>query len=151
MIQRIQSLYLLVATALLIAASFMPFFTLNNGALVIDGFYLHSSAGEKIFSTVPMNIILWLGALLSFITIFLFKNRILQMRITTYTVIILLGFYLLLIYYRFMALPKIEKIVYSKMEIASLFPVIGAILVYMANRAIKKDEEKVRSMDRFRD
>ncbi len=151
MIQRIQSLYLLIATVLLIVASFMPFFTLNNGDLVIDGFYFHSSTGENIFSTITMNIILWLGALLSFITIFLFKNRIVQMRITTYTIIILLGFYLLLIYYRFMAVPSIEKIISSKMEIASLFPVIGAILIYMANRAIKKDEEKVRSMDRFRD
>jgi len=151
MIQRIQSLYLLIAAVLLTVASFFPFYTFNAGQVVMDGFSVHSSEGIKIFSTVPLNIINWLAALLSLIIIFLYKNRILQMRLTTYTIIILLGFYLLLIYYRFSALPKIETITQSKLEIYSLFPVISAILLYMAARAIKKDEDKIRSMDRFRD
>ena len=151
MIQRIQSLYLLIAVVLLIVASLFPFYTFNNGQIIMDGFTLHSAGGEKIFSTIALNIINWLGALLAFITIFLYKNRILQMRIATYTIIILLGFYLLLIYYRFYALPKIETITFSKLEIYGLFPVISAILIYMAARAIKRDEEKIRAMDRFRD
>ncbi len=151
MIQRIQSLYLLIAVVLLVVASFFPFYTFNNDQIIMDGFSLHTAGGEKVFSTVPLNIINWIAALLAFITIFLFKKRILQMRLCTYTIIILLGFYLLLVYYRFYALPKIENITFSKMEIYSLFPVISAILVYMAARAIKRDEDKIRAMERFRD
>ncbi len=151
MIQRIQSFYLLVAVVLLIWASFKVFFILNGGAIVLDGFTAHYGDGQKIFSTLPLNIILWLSALLSFIAIFLFKNRILQMRLTTYVVIILLGYYLLLVFYRYYGFKKIAEITSSQMSIYAVFPVIAAIFVYLANRAIKKDEEKVRSMDRFRD
>ncbi len=151
MIQRIQSFYLLVASVLLVVASLKEFFILNGGSIVVDGFTAQVAGGDKLFSTLPLNIILWLGALLSFVTIFLFKNRILQMRLTTYTVIILLGFYLLLIYYRYFAFKSFNlEITQSQMTLYALFPVIAAIFVYIANRAIKKDEEKVRSMDRFR-
>ena len=151
MIQRIQTLYLFIAAVLLVVASFFPFYTFNDGQIIMDGFSLHSASGQEMFSTIPLNIINWLAALLALITIFLFKKRILQMRLATYTIIILLGFYLLLIYYRFYALPKIETITYSKLEIYSLFPVISAILIYMAARAIRRDEQKIRAMDRFRD
>ncbi len=151
MIQRVQTLYLVIAAILLIVASFLPFYSFNNAQVIMDGFSVHSADGQQIFSTISLNIINWLSAALAIITVFLYKKRILQMRIATYTIIILLGFYLLLIYYRFSALPKIETITYSKLEIYSLFPVISAILLYMAAKAIKKDEEKIRSMDRFRD
>jgi len=151
MIQRIQTLYLLIAIVMLILASFFPLYTFNNGQVVMNGFYVSSVQGTKILSTITLNIINWLAALISFISIFLYKHRILQMRLITYTIIILLGFYFMLIYYRFSVLPKIEQITYSKLEIFALFPVISAILLYMAAKAIKKDEEKIRSMDRFRD
>ena len=151
MIQRIQTLYLLIAIVMLILASFFPLYTFNNGQVVMNGFYVSSVQGTKILSTITLNIINWLAALISFISIFLYKHRILQIRLITYTIIILLGFYFMLIYYRFSVLPKIEQITYSKLEIFALFPVISAILLYMAAKAIKKDEEKIRSMDRFRD
>ena len=149
MIQRIQSFYLLVAAVLLGVASVNEFFVLNQGLVIIDGFNIYKDA-DVVFSTLPLNIILWIGAALSVVTIFLYKNRILQMRLTTYTIIILLGFYLLLIYYRYFGITKYVMVTDSRMTLYSLFPVIAAIFVYMANRAIKKDEEKVRSMDRFR-
>ncbi len=149
MILRVR-LYLLIAVLLLIVASFETFFVLNSGAIIINGFTAHYADGGTIFSTLPLNVILWLSALFSFSVMFMFKNRILQMRLTTYTVIILLGFYLLVVYYRYYAFDKIAQIQNSQMSVFTLFPFISAVFVYLANREVKKIEEKIRSENRFR-
>jgi len=150
MIQRIQTLYLLIAAGIILWASFKPVMTINESQVVIDGFKAAYSSGEKIFSTLPLNIILWLAAAISFITIFLFKNRILQMRLTNFTILILIGYYILIAYYRYKGITKFVDVEITKYTLFILFPLIGAILVYMANRAIKRDEELVRSTERFR-
>ncbi len=150
MIQRIQSVYLLIATGLLIWASIGTFFVLDN-QVVLNGFFAGYSQAHKFFTTLPLNILLWLGAAISFITIFLFKNRILQMRLTTFTILLLLGFYVLLIYYRFSGINRYIHVTSSLLNYHAILPAISGILIFMAGRAIKKDEELVRSADRFRD
>ena len=88
MIQRIQTLYLLLATALMSLTLFLPLATITSGAeeVIVKAF----SAGE---SSLPLYLGLLLSAttLLPFVTIFLFKNRLAQIRLCVSEIVMLLG------------------------------------------------------------
>ena len=92
--------------------------------------------------------ILFIGsAILSLIAIFQFKNRQLQFvigRINILTNLILLG---LLVY---QSLNLSGETLVSEKGIGSALPIIVIVLQVMANKAIKKDEDLVKSVDRLR-
>ena len=154
MIQRIQTVYLLIAEILIGALFFVPFAEIagKEGSIYrfdIKGIYLEGvQKSEIIYSSLPL-VLLWaVSLILILITIFLYKNRILQMRISTINIFILLGLGGLIFYYVWSG-AKLLMGVYS-LTIYLVFPVIAAILIYLAIRAISKDEELVRSIDRIR-
>jgi len=154
MIQRIQTVYLLIAEILIGALFFVPFAEIagKEGSIYrfdIKGIYLEGvQKSEIIYSSLPL-VLLWAVSLILILaTIFLYKNRILQMRISTINIFILLGLGGLIFYYVWSG-AKLLMGVYS-LTIYLVFPVIAAILIYLAIRAISKDEELVRSIDRIR-
>lgn len=154
MIQRIQTVYLLIAEILISALFFVPFGNIaaKEGLIYrfdISGIYLEGiQKPEIIYGSLPL-VILWVVSLiLIMMTIFLFKNRILQMRLSTISIFILLGLSSL-IFYAIWSSAKTLLGVYS-LTLYFVFPVIAAILIYMAFRAIRKDEDLVRSIDRIR-
>ncbi|HEY3388061.1 MAG TPA: DUF4293 domain-containing protein [Prolixibacteraceae bacterium] len=154
MIQRIQTVYLLIAEMLIGVLFFVPFAEIagKEGSIYrfdMKGIYLEGvPKPEIIYSSLPV-VILWAVSLILILaTIFLFKNRILQMRISTINIFIQLGLCGLIFYYVW-STAKILLGVYS-LRIYLIFPVIAAILIYMAIRAINKDELLVRSIDRIR-
>ena len=154
MIQRIQTVYLLIAEMLIGALFFVPFAEIagKEGSIYrfdIKGIYLEGiQKSEIIYSSLPL-VILWAVSLILILaTIFLFKNRILQMRLSTINIFILLGIDGL-IYYYVWSIAKVLLGVYS-LTIYLVFPVIAAILIYLAIRAISEDELLVRSIDRIR-
>ena len=154
MIQRIQTVYLLIAEMLIGALFFVPFADIaaKDGSIYrfdIKGIYLEGiQKSEIIYSSLPL-VILWAVSLILILaTIFLFKNRILQMRLSTINIFILLGIDGL-IYYYVWSIAKVLLGVYS-LTIYLVFPVIAAILIYLAIRAISKDELLVRSINRIR-
>ena len=81
MIQRIQSLYLLAVAALMTTAVFTPlaYFAAGSEEYLLYAFSLKSA--ETSYSTLYMGVIVALAAILPFVTIFLFKNRMLQIRL----------------------------------------------------------------------
>jgi hypothetical protein len=94
-----------------------------------------------------MSLLFFISAILTFITIFLFKNRKLQFVIGRLTILInfiLLG---ILIFYSQNLSGEMEV---SEKGIGLLIPIFAIVLVVLANRAIKKDEELVKSVDRLR-
>jgi hypothetical protein len=154
MIQRIQTVYLLIAEILIGALFFVPFAEIagKEGSIYrfdIKGIYLESAQkAEIIFSSLPL-VILWVVCLILILTtVFLYKNRILQMKLSTINIFLLLGFCGLIYYYAWSGAKALAG-VYS-LTIYLVFPVIAAILVYLASRAINKDELLVRSIDRIR-
>lgn len=154
MIQRIQTVYLLIAEMLIGILFFVPFgeIAAKEGGIYrfdIKGVYLEGiQKPEIIYSSLPL-VILWAVSLVLILaTIFLFKNRILQMRLSTINIFIQLGFGGLIFYYIYSS-TKLLSGVYS-LTIYLVFPVISAILIYLAVRAIAKDELLVRSIDRIR-
>ncbi|MBU2947176.1 DUF4293 domain-containing protein [Zobellia uliginosa] len=136
MIQRIQTIYLSIV---ILIAGVLPFW-IN----------LWSDAeGNEIFARNDVFIsgAFYISAVLALISIVLFKNRKNQFvlnRLNMILNIFLLGFFV----YRSQNLSG--EISVSEKGIGMLIPVISIVLLVLANRAIKKDEDLVKSVDRLR-
>ncbi len=144
MIQRIQSVYLLGATLLSGGLIFMLNLWVNeqgNRFFAIDAF----NSGNVLL--VAMAVLFFVSALLTFVAIFQFKNRQLQFVLGRLT--ILNNFFLLgiLVYFSQNLSGEIHV---SEKGIGLLIPVFTIVLAVVANKAIKKDEELVKSVDRLR-
>ncbi len=153
MIQRIQSVYLLVAGIFLVFLLFNPiaeFVRSANQAIFELRFSgVVNEAGEtESFSVLPLSILIVLCISITFITIFLFKKRMLQIRLSVINIVLLLGLEGLMFYYVSVIKNELEGNV--SYNVLIVFPVVSAILVYLALRAIAKDEALVRSLNRLR-
>lgn len=154
MIQRIQTVFLLIAAILLTFIVFFPIAEMvgsSDGVVYELGFkgFLVQKTGEKAaFSTLPLSILISICLLISVVTIFLFKRRMLQIRLSTFNVILLVGLQGLMFYYIKMA----QKAITADFSFTFffVFPIVSAILVFLALRAIARDEALVRSLDRLR-
>ena len=144
MIQRIQSVYLLLAT--LISGGLIFVFNLWINELGSKFFVIDSFSTGNVMLIV-MAVLFFVSALISGITIFKFKNRQLQFVLGRLT--ILINFFLLgiLVYFSQNLSGEIQV---SEKGIGLLIPIFTILLVVMANKAIKKDEELVKSVDRLR-
>lgn len=153
MIQRIQTVYLLIIAGLTIAMLFLPLGLLQLG----DQFYTYDVTGistmgaepELIYPTWGLLALTAVIALLSLITIFLFKNRILQIRVCVFNGILLLGFYGLFVFFAWTAKGQFPDASLT-VKFALSFPIVSLILDYLAIRNIGADETLVRSLDRLR-
>lgn len=102
--------------------------------------------GTKDYATWALFAILLVVALLSFGTIFLFKKRMLQIRLTIFSCVMLIGYYMALIAYIFMLA---EGTSFSPSWSICL-PFICIILNWLAIRGIGADEALVKAYDRLR-
>ena len=155
MIQRIQTVYLLLATILMSLTLFLPLATIINGTseIVVKAFAV--SGLSDVTDTLP----LYLGILLSITTallmaiIFLFKKRMLQIRLCVSAIVLLVGSaaFLGLYCYRLCdLLAELNGDLVFTLGFASLMPIVAIIPVVLAIRGIAKDEALVRSLDRIR-
>jgi succinate-acetate transporter protein len=136
MIQRIQTVYLLIVGLL---SGVLPFWL-----------YLWSDAdGNAIFASNELwvSVAFYAVAALAIISVVLFKNRQNQFvanRLNMILNLCLLGFFV----YRSLNLSG-GTLVLEK-GIGMLIPVFSIVFLVLANRAIKKDEDLVKSVDRLR-
>lgn len=143
MIQRIQTIYLLIAT--LVSGGFIFVFNLwsnlKEQVFALDLFMKESF----LLKVIPL--LFLLSAVISFLDIFLFKNRKLQFVMGR--LVILINLFLLgLLIYVSLTLPG--EISISKKGIGMFLPILVVLLIVLANKAIKKDEDLVKSVDRLR-
>lgn len=138
-IQRIQSIYLLIAAVLGAALFAFPFATApvqQEGMLVDGAFDVNDHTGLIVLTVLVI--------ILSFVTIFLYNNRVLQMNLGKLNIVLLLG------------LIGLAGYVFSTISVATslglglVVPILVLILVFLANKNIQKDEKLVRSADRLR-
>lgn len=151
MIQRIQSVYLLVVTVLLIIAACSPVGQFVAADDVTTHVFkpLGVTMADGIFqSTWGLFGILLLSAIIDFCTIFLFKNRMLQVRMTVFSTILLVGYYIAFLV--FVYILKDDLAASFRIEWTLCLPLISIILNYLAFRAILRDEVMVRAADRLR-
>ncbi|MGY5352944.1 DUF4293 family protein [Wenyingzhuangia sp. IMCC45533] len=144
MIQRIQTIYLF--TAFIIAGvltNFMSFFTLTTG----EETFLLSTIQNNLVLLKSVGVFFIISAILSIISIASFKKR--QNQFVFNRLNILINFYLLsVLIYLSLKLPGEMQI--SEKGIGIYFPIAIIVLLVMANKAIKKDEDLVKSVDRLR-
>ena len=152
MIQRIQTLYLLLAAAFMSLTLFMPIatFVVDDQTYELTAFLL--TCGDMSQSTIWLGIILAIATALPLITIFLFKKRTLQIRLCAVEVVLLIGSLVLVALYYWLTSRLFEGLVIEHRQFgwAAPMPIVALVLSYLASRAIFKDEVLVRSLDRIR-
>lgn len=152
MIQRIQTLYLLAVTLLMGVATFTPlaYFVAGSEEYLLHAFALKSATSSH--PTIYMGIIIALSAIVPFITIFLYKNRLLQIRLCAVELVLLVGSVVFMAIYYYLGQRFFSDIAFHTQgfRIAIIFPLLSLILDYLALRAIFRDEMLVKSLDRIR-
>lgn len=133
-IQRLQSLWLLIATVLIAVAGSTP--------------WLYDSVRAYTVNDFPsMAVVLWLGCLFAFLAIFLFKNLRLQMRITVLSLLMVLVAVLngIVIFTRVG-----ESMLEPRFSIGcSLMLLIAVVCDVLALRGMSRDSKKLRNSDRL--
>ncbi len=137
MIQRIQSIYLLLA------ALCFTFFLL---------FPVFKQAGEVetlIIKATKDNFMLGLSVILivgSIVAVFLFRNRTLQLRVTSALLVLNIFLAGLVAYHFYLENQKAAM----QISFGAIFPFVSLILLILSIYNINKDEKLVRSLDRLR-
>ena len=145
MIQRIQTLFLLLAAGAFISLFALPFATSDIATAQL--------LSDKIFDIsdhVVLMVMAGLGGLLAIISIFLYKNRSNQSKIGY--ILIILG--ILIAVVAFMLFTNDAQDMPAKVVIndgvGAYMPIIAILAAVFANVFIKKDSKLVKSMDRLR-
>lgn len=143
-IQRIQTLYLLLASILMAVFTFLPVIQLtNDGGVFLVGAI--TTCGVNVSSLVLLCMDL-LVVVLAFITIFLFKN--LKLQIKTASVLALIVLALLCTIAVMMIMQKGVSIAVIQWPIA--FPFVTLVLVMLAKKGMKHDKKLLTDSERIR-
>lgn len=146
MIQRIQTLWLALATIFNALLFFIPIYKYNFPNQVYSPWQV-----EKVTSFIPLFIVAAVITVLPFVAIFLFKNRSRQKSMVWISFVSILSF-LSIVLMRVNNLksgtPTPGNFQYSIPGI--LVTVVAAICLIMAIRGIRRDDKLVKSMDRLR-
>jgi len=153
MLQRIQTIYLLVIVALFMAILFLPLALLQSG----DQFFLYDVTGVSTMGAEPELVYPAWGlfalsaiiALIAFAAIFLFKKRMLQIRFCIFNALLMIGFYGLFFFFYWQMKDQVQDLTLS-VRFALCIPLVSLILDYLAIRNIGADEALVRSLNRLR-
>ncbi|WP_417940413.1 DUF4293 domain-containing protein [Flavobacterium sp. RS13.1] len=137
MIQRIQTIYLLLTFLVTgVLLFFVPLWTING-----KNFYFMQ---DQIYT-----ILLGLSTMLTIISIISYKkrqNQFVMGRLNIILNLILLGLFV----YRSLNLSGDSVDTVSEKGIGMFLPIVAIVLLVLANKAIKKDEDLVKSVDRLR-
>ncbi len=147
MIQRIQTLYLFLAFLLSIGLVFLFDLWIDIAGQQFSMLALFEK-DEITLKLIP--ILFVVSGVLSLISILLFKNRKNQFvlnRLNILANLIILG---VLIYFLLITTELPIENVSSEKGIGTFIPLVVIALLVMANRAIHKDENLVKSVDRLR-
>lgn len=177
MIQRKQSLHLLAIVALMVAMLFMPLATLTVGGsgtanekietatdgtitkttivsdssveLNIWGLY---ADGVQVTPLVLFTIITFMTIAVAFVNIFLYRKRMLQLRLCFVLAILLIGIlaYTGLYIYELHGVKDTQEFAAIKYSVVDLFPLVALVLTWFAYRGITTDIALLRSLDRIR-
>jgi hypothetical protein len=136
MLQRVQTVYMGIA---MLVSAFLPFVFKLWKVGNVDFYFMSNIVYAALFG---------LSATLSLLSIMTYKNRKQQFvlnRLNMILNLILLG----LLIYRSLSLPG-EAPAVSEKGIGMFLPAIAIVFLVLANKAIKRDEDLVKSVDRLR-
>ena len=155
MIQRKQTLFLLLAIIAYAVCLFLPIASVEPKAMGIDTLIynlgLVSDGGIKVSNTLlPLFLDLVVCVALALVTIFKYKNRKAQMSLCSITMLFSLLWYIdyVLIYLGMIPVAEVEGAM--EVKFAACLPFISIILVALAKMGIHDDEKLVKAADRIR-
>ncbi len=155
MIQRIQSVFLFLATLVLLGLYVFPLVTnVNIDGIIsnvnIMGIYQQLPDGKHYTTEfTALKFVAGLVALLPAVIIFLYKNRKQQIALCYSAILVIIG-------YSFWMAQTVKaagggiQASLSNMGIGMFLSSIAVLLIVLALRAIRRDEKLVRSADRLR-
>jgi len=160
MIQRIQTIFLILVIALMAAFLALPIwgkmdtdsgevYEIKALALV----HIPSEGAEPILRYTPFAIVGGVAVLIILVTlfsIFKYKNRVLQMQLGMVNSILILVVLGLLMWEIFTGQNEWLPLVAGSFGAGLFMPAVAMVFNRMAIRSIKKDEDLVRSVDRIR-
>ncbi len=152
MIQRIQSLYLfltILLSTLFLSGDYLMFIN-SSGAhagLGITGLTGFPSPGFNGLVWYIVTVAVAAAAGLALFSIFLFRKRILQTRLTVYSGVLTLLAAIAMAAFIFSAISEQAKPLFC---FRSVLPLLNLVLLFLAYRSIRKDEDLVKSLDRLR-
>ncbi len=147
MIQRIQTIYLLLVAVLMVLPVFCPLLDFNDKftttalGVCFGGSNRFPTWGVLAFSLLP--------ALIALTAIFLYKKRKTQMLLCRIVSVLIVLFYVTFAVYMNAAMDKLSLEIQSA-QYGLLFPFVALILSLLATSRIKADEKLVKSLDRIR-
>lgn len=154
MIQRIQTLFLLLVIVLLGFFFFVPFVSyivepqMYKFSLLVTGITSDKGSPDVLFPVWALMILVAVAMATSLITILLYKRRMVQIRLCIFNAVLLIGLQGLLYY----VAVSVGNMLQAKPDygLVFIFPLIASILTFLAIRAITKDEALIRSLNRLR-
>ena len=145
MIQRIQTLFLILTVGVFGALFRLPFATSDQATAQF--------LSDKIFDItdhIALLSLAGLGAALSLTSIFLFKNRTLQLRVGYLTILLAILLPILAILLFKNESSQADAVAQVNYQTGMFLPIAAIIFTSLANYFIKKDDKLVKSMDRLR-
>lgn len=154
MIQRIQSIYLVISIVILSLLFSNPVaeIIISDSLYLIFKFSRIESLSGSDFSSIsawPVPVLLIAIILIELATIFLYNFRILQMRLCVFNIILKFGLVGMIYFFTKWTLNHMNGND-SIFLWPIMIPFVSIILTYLAFKGIQKDEKLVRSYDRLR-
>lgn len=159
MLQRIQSVFLFLVAVFGVLALTFPIAEFA-GEMDMLRFYLYSvenlspapfGNAASVYGrwfTLPLALGQFVIILIAFITIFQYKRRMLQNRLNLLNIflnVLLIGG----IFY-YVSMLETATGATADYQIATVFPLVSLVMIFLANRYIRKDEKLIRSANRLR-
>ena len=153
MIQRVQTIFLLLASVFFFSYWFFGLEWYEKGYPVIINIF---NGSEYIYMVlISISYIPLIISVISFVSIFMFKKRKLQVKLTQFGLRLSLIMCLFTIFYFYNCLGYLTQLLPSKflellMHAAIVNPFICYYLLFLALKYIKRDNELINSLDRIR-
>lgn len=157
MIQRIQTVYFLAIAVLSAITFFVPVANLYDPVNLLlyeldyQGLVLTGGDEPLVLNnlaTWSLKVISGIIPLVAFVTIFLYKKRVLQVRLSFINMLLMFGYYAILFICLIQGARSMEAD--WNLRIPAAFPLVCVVLDWLAIRAIGKDEALIRSLNRLR-
>lgn len=152
MIQRIQTIYLVLATIVLGLTFAFPFasYTIDEGLVVFNAYGV-SENPDEVATFFPYYITIALSMGLALFSILQYKKRPIQIKVGRFMYFLLAVTiaFMFIDYYSLSGDLGIEKDMVSY-GAGMFLPVAALPILFMANRNIRKDEDLIKSLDRLR-
>lgn len=151
MLQRIQTVYMALAVILLVLCCCMPLATFEPAGMGLSSVMyslvlINGDGAIESYMPATLLVLVVIAEILSVYAMLGYKNRRSQILFCSFAVcfeLLWIAAYAALVYF-------LKADATPHLAIAASFPLIAVLLTLMARRAIKKDEELVRSADRIR-